>query len=164
MTAALAELVMPHLDRTDLAARIAAFYAAVDEAVAAHGPVCRNRGLCCGFDRFGHSLFVTTVELAYFVRCSRDLRPAASGSTCPYHVDGVCRARDSRPLGCRVFFCDPLSRHWQGPTYERGLAELKRIGTAFGIDYRYVEWLSALGELTAEKPGKQAGLTPPAGV
>ncbi len=147
MNAPLAELVKPHLDRDDLAERIAAFYTAIDHAIAAHNPICQNRGVCCSFNRFGYSLFVTTVELVNFIRCNRDSAPITTGSTCPYHIDGMCRARDSRPLGCRVFFCDPLSQDWQGPTYERGLAELKRIGTSFGIDYRYVEWLSALNEL-----------------
>ncbi len=152
MTATLHELVMPHLDRDDLAARIAAFYTALDQTITAHGPICRNRGICCSFDRFGHSLFVTTVELVYFIRCNHDSPPIKGSSSCPYHVDGECRARGSRPLGCRIFFCDPLSQDWQGPTYERGLVELKRIGTAFGVNYRYVEWLSALNELFPEMP------------
>ena len=33
--------------------------------------------------------------------------------------------------------------------YERHLARLKRVGADSGMDYRYVEWLSALRELDA---------------
>ncbi|NJN55436.1 MAG: hypothetical protein HC804_12180, partial [Anaerolineae bacterium] len=43
-----------------------AFYAEVDATVAAHSPVCTNRGQCCKFDSFGHKLYVTDVELRYF--------------------------------------------------------------------------------------------------
>lgn len=132
--------------RDDLAAHMAAFYTDVDQAVAAHAPVCRNRGDCCKLDAFGHKLYVTLVELAYFLRPTRHRSlPPTNGGECPFHVDGRCAARSHRPLGCRIFFCDPDTHAWQGPEYERRHAELKRIGDQFGVDYRYSGWLSALG-------------------
>lgn len=48
--------------------RMAALYAELDAEIAAHSPVCWNRGLCCNFGRTGHRLYVTALELAYFVR------------------------------------------------------------------------------------------------
>ena len=49
-----------------LLAEVDALYAELDRRIAAHQPICRNRGACCKFDTFGHKLYVTTVELAYF--------------------------------------------------------------------------------------------------
>ena len=126
--------------------RMAEFYERVDAAVASHSPVCNNRGLCCKFAAFGHRLYVSEPELRYFVSGrANEWRPAAPDQTdCPYHVGGVCTARQHRPLGCRIFFCEERSQAWQGPVYEQFLAELKAIGPAFDLPYSYREWLSAL--------------------
>jgi hypothetical protein len=143
------EIVLLAAERTDLAERLLRFYEAADQAIAERGPVCRNRGLCCHFAAFGHKLYVSTVELAYFVRHARGQWRAPNGADdCPYHVAGRCEARAFRPLGCRVFFCDSETREWQGPEYEGRLIELRRIGEEFGVEYRYLEWLSALTELS----------------
>lgn len=142
------ETVLRFADDDALAERMAAFYAEVDARVAALTPSCRNRGDCCRFDTFGHRLYVTTVELAYFVRGLRAAwRPPDDSHRCPFQVEGRCVARSHRPMGCRVFFCDPASQAWQHAEYERRLAELKTISEAFGVDYRYVEWLSALRQI-----------------
>lgn len=129
----------------DLAEMMGRFYADVDAEVAAHSPVCINRGACCKFKAFGHRLYVTDLELRYFVTgmAERWASPSGDGG-CPFQRDGVCTARAHRPLGCRVYFCDPASRDWQGPLYERFLTRLKAMGDRLGIRYRYREWLSAL--------------------
>ena len=146
--APLSDLILPHLKRDELAERMATFYTDVNAAIAAHGPTCWNRGECCSFDSFGHKLFVTSVELAYFARGQlQTWRSPRSDATCPYHENGRCTAREHRPLGCRIFFCDPSAKPWQGSEYERRLSELKQIGDALGVTYRYTEWLSALTAL-----------------
>lgn len=131
-----------------LADDMRAFYAGVDQAIATHAPVCTNRGACCNFQTFGHRMYVTAVELAYFARGAGGpvRRPDGSGA-CPYQLDGQCSAREHRPLGCRVFFCDEQARWWQNEEYERQLGRLKRIGKAHGVPYSYVEWLSALCDM-----------------
>jgi len=146
--------------RFELADRMARFYQEVDGAVAAHKPTCQNRGACCKFASFGHRLYVTDLELAYFHHCQEDrLRAPTSDGACPYQVGGLCTARDHRPLGCRIFFCDESAKAWQGPEYERFLARLKQLGDELGVPYRYREWLSALVGLSApptEKPATSA--------
>ncbi len=154
MTVSLGNLVLAHLGRDDLAAATAALYADLDTVIAAHAPICRNQGHCCKFDTYGHKLYVTTVELIHFARGNRHQWPRPPTdpqsatrnplSTCPFQVQGRCTARQHRPLGCRIFFCDPAARPWQEPEYERRLAALKRIGAEFGVEYRYTEWLSAV--------------------
>ncbi len=145
MADAFAQTVLRFADHDGLAERMEAFYIGIDAAVAARAPACLNRGDCCRFDAYDHRLYVTTVELAYFVRGLREQwRPADDRGACPFQIAGLCAARSHRPMGCRVFFCDPAAQTWQNAEYERLLAELKTICEAFDVDYRYVEWLSAL--------------------
>lgn len=130
-----------------LDAAVTDLYARLDDEIAARNPVCNNRGACCRFDTYGHRLYVTQVELDYFIgrQRPRGILPVTSG-TCPYQVDGLCNAREHRPLGCRVFFCDENTQAWQPGVYEKYLGDLKRIGHEHGVSYRYSEWLTALRE------------------
>ncbi|MEM9881951.1 MAG: hypothetical protein AAF800_03405 [Planctomycetota bacterium] len=43
-------------------------YAELDAAVAARGPTCWVSGKCCKFDDYGHRLYVTGLEVAWFLR------------------------------------------------------------------------------------------------
>ena len=143
--------------RQDVVAAMEAFYAALDATVAGHGPVCTLRGACCRFDEYGHNLFVTTLEAAYFV--ARDVGVAAGeehsavragtalSSGCPYQIGGRCAARDRRPMGCRIFFCDPQSRPWQGPLTEATLGRLRSLHEQLGVPYVYAEWREILESL-----------------
>lgn len=133
------------LPASGLLERVRNLYARLESDIAARSPRCTNRGACCKFEAYGHRLYVTAVELEYFLAHQRPagLRDVTSGS-CPYQIDGRCTARGHRPLGCRVFFCDPDSQDWQPQMYERYLSELKRIGMECGVEYRYMEWLADL--------------------
>lgn len=42
-------------------------YAELDDAIAAKGPTCWSSGKCCKFDAFGHRLYVTGLEIAWFL-------------------------------------------------------------------------------------------------
>jgi len=131
-------------------AAVAALYDDLDAEIAARSPACVNRGACCKFGRFGHRLMVTPVELAYFLAGANGPIVAPEGAdACPYQRDGRCTARTGRPSGCRVFFCDPAAQGWQPDLSERTLARLKALHERFGLPYAYVEWLHALGQLSA---------------
>jgi len=119
----------------------------VDAQITRFTPFCRRCGRCCRFDEFGHRLYVTTVEFAYFLstaRLVRSIRPA--GGTCPFldEKTGRCRNRRARPLGCRIYFCQPETRWWQTKLYERSHRILKNIHERFTIEYRYADWLTLL--------------------
>lgn len=145
MTSDIGDIAARHAARDSLAQQLDAFYRDLDAAIADRAPVCTNRGLCCNFDAYGHDLFVTTAELAHFIAGHHDTwRSPSNERHCPWQIDGICTAREHRPMGCRIFFCDETSTAWQHAEYEKRLAELKRIGDALGIEYRYTEWLSAL--------------------
>jgi hypothetical protein len=135
-------------------AAVEALYAELDAEIAGRLPLCINRGHCCRFEQYGHRLYVTSVELAYFAATADGTqRPADADSDCPYHEGGVCTARTSRPAGCRIFFCDPAAADWQAPVTERVLRRLRALGEQFGLPYAYVEWRSALRALTGTEAG-----------
>lgn len=135
-----------------------AFYTRLDRLIAAHTPVCRNRGACCRFDSFGHELYVTSIELLYFLhhhpaptQRSVGAEPTAlevinsqSPRQCPYQQQGRCTARYARPVGCRTFFCESSQQGWQQSLTEQALAELKKMHTEYSVPYAYGEWLKAL--------------------
>lgn len=130
---------------TDFIAAVDALYATLDERIAARQPRCTNRGLCCHFATFGHKLFVTPAELAYFIaKSDARLGSNTDSGSCPYQVDGRCTTREARPTGCRVFFCEQVSRAWQSPETEAILVEIKALHARFALPYAYVEWLDAL--------------------
>jgi len=135
---------------------VQSFYASLDGEVGSHTPGCTNRGACCKFESFGHDLFVTTVELAYFLGCSTgELLAPVDRSFCPYQQAGQCVARSSRPAGCRIYFCEERSQHWQGELTESSLHRLAAIGEKFTLEYAYCEWTDALRQLAngvIEKP------------
>lgn len=152
MTPDIGQIASEHAASQVLRERLTAFYDDLDAAIADRAPVCTNRGLCCNFESYGHDLFVTSVELAHFVAGHADAwRLPTAQRSCPYQVDGKCTARDHRPMGCRVFFCDESSRDWQNAEYEKRLAALNRIGDDLHIEYRYAEWLSALKSVPMDR-------------
>ena len=131
---------------------VEALYEQLDRRIAARSPVCVNRELCCKFDAYGHQLFVTPVELAYFA--ARTAPPAEATGACPYQRGGLCTVRVARPTGCRIFFCEPGSRSWQPDETECTLRRLKRVHARFDLPYAYVEWLDALRQLSGTWPGR----------
>jgi len=133
-----------------LVERIAAIYADVQHQIDARKPRCDVSGRCCQFEKFGHLLFVTTLELAAF-----DLQRPALGrvndlpdaNACRYQQAGLCTAHAIRPFGCRIYFCDPTAEDWQHEQYEAFHTRLKRLHDELGVPYLYVEWRQGLAAL-----------------
>jgi hypothetical protein len=99
---------------------IAEVYADFERDRAVVQPRCDASGACCRFEAYGHRLFITTIEMAAFVRSTRVAAdPAWDGTGCPYQKKGRCDAHTSRPFGCRVYFCDAATTSWQQGKYER---------------------------------------------
>lgn len=129
---------------------MAEIYEQLDADIAARKPVCTNRGLCCRFGEFGHRLFVTPAELAWFLATTDgDGAVSPTEDSCPYQRDGQCTARQGRPTGCRIFFCDPAAQEWQPGCSEDVLARLKTLHQRFDLPYAYLDWLAALSQLAA---------------
>ena len=152
MTEDLGQIVRQAADRPDVRAAVGDLYGRVQAEIDARRPACAVSGRCCRFEKYGHRLFVTTMELAAFVHDLEQARAAGrarqvaewDGTGCPFQVARLCGVHALRPFGCRMFFCDATSTEWQNETYERFHARLKGLHEELDVPYYYVEWLHAL--------------------
>jgi len=120
---------------------LGALYARVEAEIARHAPVCELSGRCCRFREFGHDLFVSGLEREYWFRSGE---PAISadrwkpGENCPWQSEtGRCHARLGRPLGCRVYFCDPSFGPFMPDVMEPAISAIKRITRQAGMEWDY---------------------------
>ena len=145
-------------------------YSDLGRTVAERRPVCNASGRCCKFDTYGHRLYVTGLEIAWFMLQVKDhaknaertaeshdlslqqLAPAtthqrlATQDACPYQINGLCSTHSIRPLGCRAFFCEEGTEAWQQDTTERFLERLKQLHVEHNLPYAYMEWRAGLAE------------------
>jgi Fe-S-cluster containining protein len=156
MDVSLTDLIRPAVESSLFDIEMTEMLAHLDREIAAHKPKCINRGDCCQFGRYGHRLYVTPAELAYFIRRQDGRSRPATADACPYQIDGRCTTREHRPLGCRVFHCEHSDEPWQHELTEQYLARLARLGRRHGMEYRYVEWLAALEQVAADAPHTNA--------
>jgi hypothetical protein len=114
-------------------------YDQLEAAIAQHGPKCALSGRCCRFAEFGHTLFLSGLEAAVLiVDAPPPVRPLDDGQTCPWQDDhGHCTARDARPLGCRVFYCEPTYQETAANLTERFLGDLKRLADSLELTWNY---------------------------
>lgn len=156
------------IDAAIISTAVAGVLAAVDGDVGVRRPVCRASGKCCKFEAYGHRLYVTGVEMVHFKRVMQGrATPVQAGGDatpnvpltqffargtedqkgCPYQVEGLCTAREARPLGCRIYFCDENAQGWQNEVYEKYHAQLRQLHEQANVPYRYMEWRAALKEM-----------------
>jgi Fe-S-cluster containining protein len=121
----------------DLRSQILAVYAAADAAVAAAGPRCEASGRCCRFKEYGHTLFVSNLEAEVLLEAAPTYDYPVSGDGCPFQVNNLCTAREPRPLGCRVYFCDPTYQDIGNAISEKFLRQLKELAERHGTGWRY---------------------------
>ena len=112
----------------------------VADQTLARRPRCIGSGRCCSFQSFGHRLYLTGLEAARVMRLTA--RPHGhDGDSCPFLDDRSCSIHLVRPLGCRMFFCDPGATDWQQQLHETVLGSIKRYHRDMGIPYLYADWL-----------------------
>jgi hypothetical protein len=121
----------------ELRAAVDAVYAEVDAAVAAARPRCDASGKCCRFAEYGHTLFLSHFEADVLLESAPDYERPVGRDGCPFQVGGLCTARAERPLGCRIYFCDPAYAGVGEAITEAALAKLKRLADAHGTGWRY---------------------------
>jgi len=127
-----------------LAQELAVLYERVGEVVDAASPRCAMSGRCCDFPTSGQRLYSTDLETDYATRAAGGEVPAAVSGQCPWYVDGLCQNRDGRPLGCRVYFCDPEWGEVMPAIYERFHSELRALHEAHGLNYVYRLFVDAV--------------------
>lgn len=138
--------MIPPLDPRALDVDVAAYrealqaiYGALEAEIARRAPVCQLSGRCCRFAEYDHTLFLSTAELGVLLAdAPAPTRPLDDGETCPWQdARGHCTARSARPLGCRVYFCDPSYEGQAGELTESFLARVKQLADAFGLPWNY---------------------------
>ncbi len=148
--------------RPEIETEIAAIHETIAAAVRDARPHCLASGQCCRFEAFGHRLYATGLEAARCVQlCAAEGRPiglaeieaAVAGGNCPWQEGRLCLARDGRPVGCRVYFCDPRAAEMVPVLAERAHAEIKAVHDRFGLPYAYGEWRAMLGMVVGGERG-----------
>ena len=123
----------------------------LDAAVAAHGPVCELSGRCCRFREYGHTLFLSAPEAALLLAEPPPRLARSTTATCPWQdLDGRCTAREARPLGCRVYFCDPAFEAHAPELTEQFLGQLKQEAARHDWPWDYAPLHKHLFEAHAE--------------
>ena len=105
--------------------------------MAAAGPRCDASGRCCRFREYGHTLFISQLEADHLLEHAPAFAGSADDAGCPYQIDNLCTARESRPLGCRLYFCDPTYQETGARLSERFIRELKSLADEHGLPWRY---------------------------
>ncbi len=121
----------------DLRRQVLELYREVDQAVAAAGPVCVASGRCCRFREFGHVLFLSNLEAEVLLAGAPPYEQPVSADFCPFQKDTLCTAREPRPLGCRVYYCDPSYQETGNRITEEFLRRLKQLAAEHGMQWRY---------------------------
>ncbi|MFO0937445.1 MAG: hypothetical protein U0798_13120 [Gemmataceae bacterium] len=134
----------------ELRAAVDRVYARVDEAIAQAKPKCEASGRCCRFEEYGHTLFLSQFEADILLETAPPYEKPVTRASCPFQVEGLCTARAERPLGCRIYFCDPAFQDQQNAITETALGELKRIADQFETGWRYAPLHVFLNE--ADRP------------
>ncbi len=112
-------------------------YAEVDRDVAAAGPVCVASGRCCRFKEYGHVLFLSNLEAEVLLHGAPPYKAPVSADFCPFQKGNLCTAREPRPLGCRVYYCDPAYQDTGNRITETYLRRLKEMADEEGVAWRY---------------------------
>jgi hypothetical protein len=121
----------------ELRRRVLELYREVDRAVAEAGPVCVASGRCCQFKEYGHVLFVSNLEADVLLAGAPAYERPVSPDFCPFQKDRLCTTREPRPLGCRVYYCDPSYQETGNQITETYLRRLKELARVFGVEWRY---------------------------
>ncbi|MBM4107914.1 MAG: hypothetical protein FJ255_03745 [Phycisphaerae bacterium] len=138
-------------------------FAAVADEVERRGPACWASGRCCNFERAGHRLYVTGLEAAYALArppptpapralSLPQVEAARAAGGCPFQAANLCTIHATKPLTCRIYFCDRSATAWQQDLSERMLAPLRTLHDTHAVPYRYAEWRSLLEAILRTRP------------
>lgn len=139
--------------------RLLELYARLDAEVSASEPRCDASGRCCRFLEYGHALFLSEMEAQLLFEPGIPLNQSVDRALCPYQVERLCTARERRPLGCRVYFCDPSFAEKQVELSEKYIRELKGLHEEIGVPWRY----APLHDFAANAPRTELSRTVVAG-
>src|SRR5207249_2180610 len=127
----------PVIMEPEVRRRVLELYREVDREVAAAGPVCVASGRCCRFKEWGHVLFLSGMEAEILKAEAPAYDTPVSSDFCPFQKENLCTAREPRPLGCRVYYCDPNYQQKSQEITEKYLRRLKELADEFHLAWQY---------------------------
>src|SRR5437868_2813008 len=133
----------------ELRRRVLELYREVDREVQAAGPVCVASGRCCRFKEYGHTLFISNLEADVLLSQAPSYSAPVPPDFCPFQVNKLCTAREPRPLGCRIYYCDPNYQETGKRITETYLHRLKELAQEQGVEWQYAplhQFLNAAAE------------------
>ncbi|MCI0464425.1 MAG: hypothetical protein L0Z62_46420 [Gemmataceae bacterium] len=134
----------------ELRHQVSELYREVDVAVAAAGPVCVASGRCCRFKEAGHVLYLSSLEADVLLAGAPPYEAPVTPDFCPFQKDNLCTAREPRPLGCRVYYCDPAYQETGNQITETFLHRLKQLAVEHGVEWLYAPLHFFLNSASAE--------------
>lgn len=121
----------------ELRRQVLELYRDVDREVAAAGPVCVASGRCCRFKEYGHTLFLSNLEADVLLESAPQHEQPVTADYCPFQKENLCTAREPRPLGCRIYYCDPSYQETSHQITEKALRRLKELAEKAGVSWQY---------------------------
>lgn len=112
-------------------------YSLLDQEVAAAGPVCEISGRCCRFQEYGHRLYLSTPEAEILLEEGMPNDDPIDLNRCSFQEGNICTAREKRPLGCRVYFCDETYQEKCVELCEKYIEKMKRLHEEFDEPWVY---------------------------
>lgn len=82
-------------------------------------------------------LFLSSLEADVLLAGAPPYERPVSPDFCPFQKDRLCTARAPRPLGCRVYYCDPAYQETGNRITETYLRRLKELADAHGLEWHY---------------------------
>jgi hypothetical protein len=80
---------------------------------------------------------VSNLEANVLLSSAPAYQQPASPDFCPFQKDNLCTAREPRPLGCRIYYCDPTYQETSNRLTEQSLQRLKNLADEYGAEWRY---------------------------
>ena len=114
-----------------------ALYDDVASEIANAAPVCDLSGRCCRFREYGHTLFISRTEAELLLEQGLPANSTVSEDGCPFQIQGLCTAREKRPLGCRIYYCDPKYVGVGERISEEAIGKLKSLHESTATPWEY---------------------------
>lgn len=129
-----------------VSAQLPQLYVELDKEVAAAAPICELSGRCCRFRDYGHTLFLSRPEAELLLQQRFPEGAVIDDAGCPYQTGNLCTARENRPLGCRVYYCDPRYAGVGEELSERYIRRLKDLHDETNTEWEYRPLIFFLSE------------------
>ncbi len=134
-----------------LKAGLLQIYEDLAQDLAQLAPVCDLSGRCCRFKEYDHRLYISRTEAELLLQDGLPVDAVINEDNCPFQKGQLCTAREKRPFGCRVYFCDPKYAGQAEILSEKYLEQLRELHRETDTVWEYGELHLFLHEAAAQR-------------